>query len=248
MTAPALAVTQPDGSRKYTHPVTGETVPSVTTILKCISKPELDGWAARLTARYASEHWEDLDVLDPKVRLDILTSVHQKERQVKADKGTLVHEICDSWGKGTPARIDKSIDGYMTQFFGFLGDVNPRYVESECTLWNRQYGYAGTADIIAEIDGHITLVDIKTGRGLYPEHGLQVSALSHCEFLIADDGAESLPPEVTRHALLHLRPRSWKLVPVFEAEDCFTTFLAARKIWWWLHEIAPDVLGYPEVR
>lgn len=246
MTAPALAVTQPDGSRRYMHPLTGETVPSVTTILKVISKPQLDGWAARLTAKYAVDNWAGLSEEDPGLRLEILKSAHEETRQKSADRGTLVHELCDSWAKDNPVAIEKSEAGFMTQFFGFLEDVKPQYIESEATVWSHQYNYAGTFDFIAVINGEVTLVDIKTGKGVYPEYGMQLAALSHAECLVDEEGREWDIPKVARHAVLHLRPRSWKLIPVYEAEACFISFLAARKIWWWLHEVAPDVIGEPQ--
>jgi len=243
---PSLAVTQPDGSRRYVHPVSGEVVPSVTTVLRCIARPQLDGWAGRMTAKYASEHWDELDAMDPVQRLEILKTAHKDERVTHTARGTLIHELCDSWSKGgNPVILDKSVDGFMTQFFAFLGTVNPSYIESEATVWNREHGYAGTFDAIAMIDGFVTLIDIKTGRGVYPEYGMQLAALSHGECIVDDRGNEWNMPKVTRHALLHLRPRSWKLVPVRKIEECYSAFLAARRIFWWNYEVAPSVLGDP---
>jgi hypothetical protein len=245
MTQPALAVQMPDGTRQYVHPVTGEAVPSVTSVLKCITKPELEGWTARTTARYALAHWDELSEMDPVERLEILKTAYEEEVRPKADRGTFVHELCESWSKGTPVKVEKSVEGYMTQFFSFLGQVNPVYIETEATMWNRAYGYAGTCDAVALIDNQVTLLDIKSGRGVYPENGLQVSALSHCEFIVDENGDEWEMPEITRLALLHLRPRSWRLIPVQEGEACFSAFLGARKVFRWLREVAPDVLGEP---
>lgn len=241
MTIPPLAVENPDGSRAYVNPVTGERAPSITTVLKCISKPQLDGWAARATARYAAEHWDELDDTDPAERLEILKTAYQQESQPKADRGTLVHELCEMWAKGTPGKVEKSVDSYMTQFFRFLGEVNPEYVEAEGTVWNRRHEYAGTFDAIAVIDGHVTLVEIKTGRGVHPEFAMQMAAQSHGEFMVDAEGKEWELPQITRHALLHLRPRSWRLIPVYEVESSYSAFLAARRILRWHEETAKDV-------
>ena len=243
MTDPVLAVTRPDGTRMYTNPATGETAPSVTTILKYISKPALTSWGAKTTARYAAEHWDDLTEMDPADRLETLIKVHEEESRPKRERGTLVHALCEAFAKGTMPVIEKSIDSYMTQFFKFLGEVSPRYVETEATMWNRQYGYAGTCDAVAVIGKDTVLIDIKTSPRCYPEHGLQVSALSHCEFIIGDDGTEWEMPPITKHALLNLRPRSWKLIEVKEIEACYMAFLAARKIYHFQNEIAHRVLG-----
>jgi hypothetical protein len=240
---PPLARTNPDGSRFYVNPLSGESVPSVTTILKYMSKPALDGWAARLTAKYASENWDDLSAMNPVDRLELLGTVHERERQVKADKGTLVHQLCEAFAKGAQPVIEKSVDSYLTQFFRFLGEMNPEYVETEATCWNRQYDYAGTLDAVAVINGEVTILDIKSGIKCYPEHGLQLAALSHCEFIVDPDGKEWEMPRITRHALLHLRPRSWKLIPVNEIEACFGAFCAARKVAYWQENVSGKVLG-----
>ena len=64
MTLPPL-VKGTDWGRAYIHPITGECVPSVTTVLKVVHKKELDGWAARMAADYAMKNWDDFGHVRP---------------------------------------------------------------------------------------------------------------------------------------------------------------------------------------
>ena len=231
----------PDGTRRYVHPVTGEVVPSVTTVLKVLNKPALDGWGARVAAQYADANWEELSGLESRVRVDRIKMAHKNESRRAADLGTMIHEICEKFATGNPSRIPKAADPYMNQFINFLADIRPRFLENEVTVWSRKYGYAGTADALALIEGEITVIDWKTGKGIYPEHGLQLAALSHADFVIRPAGTEEELLPVVKHAIVHLRPRGWKFVPVFEATQCFSAFLACKQLHYWQNEVAPDV-------
>ena len=46
----------------------------------------------------------------------------------------------------------------------------------EFTVVSHKYGYAGTADLLAEVNGVLTLVDWKTGKSVYREAHLQNAA------------------------------------------------------------------------
>jgi hypothetical protein len=53
-------------------------------------------------------------------------------------------------------------------------------VRSEQPVWSVEVGFAGTVDIIAEdADGRIGVLDIKTSKGTYLDHHLQVAAYCH---------------------------------------------------------------------
>jgi hypothetical protein len=242
MSAPALAQTLPDGSRKYIHPLTGEQVPSVTTIMKVLDKPALQGWGARVAAEYAWKNKDQLALFEERDFIAAVKSAHQTEARTAADLGTLIHEICERWGNN-PVDIPKQADPYVNQFIAFLGDVKPEFVLKEVTFWNRTVGYAGTADAVAVIGKECWVIDYKTGKGVYPEYGLQLAALGAGEFSVDIDGTEYEMPPITRHAIVHLRPRSWKMIEIMQPEECFTAFQACRELWHWQTMVAPDVLA-----
>jgi hypothetical protein len=243
VSAPVLAVTDPDGFRRYHHPRTGEVAPSVTSILRMIAKPELSAWKEKRIAEYALTGGDELSGLSLPEKVERVREVPRKVAGNAADVGTAVHEMIDASAKGEPFSIMKGTNSYLDRFIEFVMDCQPRWMENEVTLWSHQYSYAGTADWIADIDGHVYLGDTKCGRRLYEEVALQASALAGADIILREDGSEEEIPPIEYLAALHLRPRSWKLVPVNHREENFSCFLAAREILRWQEEFKPDVLG-----
>lgn len=243
MTKPALAKQMPDGSRRYYHPLTGEIYPSVTTVLDVIAKPALIPWAARMAATYASDNWQELSELEPTVRIAEIKAAHEREAGYAAEKGDVIHDLIDSWAKGTPgADYPKNLDSFVNQFISFMTTMRPVFLENEVTLLSRKHGFAGTCDWIAEIGGVTVLGDNKTGKKVYPEAALQLSALANCDCILRENGAEEMIPQFGKLMILHIRPRSWKLYEVTARVAAFQTFLAARNIWDWNNEIADESL------
>ena len=246
MTSPALAVETSYG-RGYVHPVTGETVPSVTTIMKVgLAKPQLVSWAARMSAEYAVKQWDELSELPDWEKVAKIRDAHVQVADKAADIGDVVHDLIDAWNKGDPypdPRLPRQIDGFVNSFVKFMTERRPEFIESEVTLWSRTYDYAGTADWIAVIGGRVILGDNKTGKRVYDEVGLQLAALANADFIIREDGSEEPLPVIEGLAALHLRPRSYRLVEVLDREECFRAFLACRELFEWHQVTAPEVLG-----
>jgi hypothetical protein len=244
MTAPALAV-MTDAGRVYRHPATGEEVPSVTTIIGGgVPKPALVGWAAKQAAEYAVANWDTLGSLGVADRVTQIKGAHERTSGTAAGLGDAVHDATDALCSGRPIPdAEGAVKPFMAQFGKFLDERKPEFLMTEVTVWNRTYGYAGTFDWLARMGGWLTLGDTKTGKNVWPEVGLQLAALSHAEFILRPDGTEEPMPEAELLGVLHLRPRSWALIPVSRSEQCWQAFLAAKRITDWTRTVAPDVLG-----
>jgi hypothetical protein len=127
-------------------------------------------------------------------------------------------------------------------FSQFVTARRPRFVTSEATVFSRRHGYAGTLDAICVLDGTLTLLDVKTGKSVYPEVALQLAAYAHADFVGHPDGTERRLPPVAAGAALHLRPGGYELVPVPIGEQVLAAFLAALEVFRWASEQAPKVL------
>lgn len=143
----------------------GEVVPGATTVLGILNKPALVGWANRLglqgidSTRYVDE---------------------------AAQTGTLAHYLiqCELTGAEpelddfTPAQLGRARHS-LTSFHNWLAGktLEPIFVERE--LVSDEYGFGGTIDLYANLDGVPTLLDFKTSSAIYPEHRFQVSAYAH---------------------------------------------------------------------
>lgn len=248
MTKPALAF-QTDVGRMYRHPVTGEVVPSVTTIITGgVPKPELAEWRLRFAAKKTVAEWEELSTWPLEDRSKAIERYPQFHTDQASALGDWVHAAAEQYAKGHDWTAPnetyhcENVAPHMKQFGLFLDAYQPAFSHAEVTVWNRSVGYAGTLDWIAVINGLVTLGDTKTGKSVWPDVALQLSALRHAEFIVAPDGTELPMPGIDQSAVLHLRPRSWSLVPVEDGDINWGCFQAALEVFGWRTRHAYKVL------
>jgi hypothetical protein len=112
---------------------------------------------------------------------------HQKIVSKAADIGTAAHAAVQRMLRlelGQPVGPDPELpDASQWAFMAFQDFWKAsglKAVRSEQPVWNVELGYAGTVDIIAE-DPKLGpgILDVKTSKGCYDDHHLQVSAYCH---------------------------------------------------------------------
>ena len=165
----------------------------------------------------------------------------QAIKQAAGDKGSKVHQAVGDLIDGKTIPMDAAylnrttgqeealtLEEYdcLLAFKAWWETVVPvKVIAREVVLWNEEYGYAGTADLVCGIKDDLWLIDLKTSQHVWPEFELQVSAYKHAL-------PEAWAAEKAKLAILQvgyrLNKRRWKLTPV---EDQFPLFLAARQIW-----------------
>jgi len=144
---------------------------SVTKVLSVIDKPSLRWWACREVYRAM--------VLDPALDEQKALAAPYQVSDAAKNRGSAVHSIVEAWKTiDQVVGEDGPYKGYAQAFKNWLHDHQVTVVENERTVFSEVYGYAGTLDLLARINGDElpTLVDIKTGSDLYPEVHLQMSA------------------------------------------------------------------------
>lgn len=150
------------------------------------------------------------------------------------DKGSKVHRAIENLLSGKEIKMtDKyvnfttgleeelSVEEYecILSFYDWYQEYKPKIIGFEQVIFDDHYGYAGTVDIIAEINGVKTIVDIKTSQSIWPEMELQVSAYSHTL-------------NIDNRAILQVNYRlNKKKYKYTEVADKFNLFLAAKSIW-----------------
>lgn len=143
----------------------GEIVPGVTTIISnqlAWNKNALIAWARR----------EALAGKDP-----------DKIRDEAAESGTCAHYLIECHIKGkepdledfTQAQIDKGENGFLA-FLDWEKENKLDYKAIEFGVVSEKYRYGGTIDMIASKNGDLWLLDLKTSKGVYAEHKVQVAA------------------------------------------------------------------------
>jgi hypothetical protein len=247
VTNPKAATTQRSGQRFYTW--RGERYWSVTTIIGGgVPKPALINWAKKFTAEYAVEHFEAFKTLiadDPDGAVEWLKGAAYRDRDRKADLGTLVHAATEAHVLGKPMpQWPPVAKPRMDAFVRFLSDYEPEYVATEASVYNRTERYAGTLDAIADVRGARYLIDTKTGKGVYPESALQMAAYRYAEFIGLPDGDERDMYPVDACAVLHLSDEGeYELVQVRADTEVFKAFLYVREVFRWTQQTSKTVIG-----
>jgi hypothetical protein len=167
----------------------GTEVPTVTTVLSQIHKPHLITWAAKLASR--GMDWELI-------------------RNEAAETGSLVHSMIESFIK--QESVDYSNHPFYSKaqkaYQAFINWTHKRKVEfigSEISLVETGKQFGGTIDIIANVDGILSVIDIKTSSSLCEEYDYQIAAYRYLlEYAQLDDKgfARAFSPYQSNQALL----------------------------------------------
>ena len=231
---------QSGSGREYVWPQTGERFVSVTTVLSVINKPALVRWAAKMTAEYAANNLQAWQNLETAAAVDLLKGAPWRRTEERMSLGTSVHEAAEAWAKGEEiTAYPENIRPYMRQFLCFLEEFEPEVMHSEVSAYNREFGYAGTMDLLARFGDELVLIDYKTGKQAYAEAELQLNAYAACEWIGLDDGTPIDMPKVNKAAVLLVRPRHFELLEARIHPRLFEAFKAALQLWKWQDRLAP---------
>lgn len=166
-----------------------------------------------------------------------LRKVFNDRRLVKADLGSLVHDLVEKHILGdpvNPADYPPEVAGRVEAWQRFVERHQPEFVMAEATVFNLTHGYAGTLDIIMDVGGQRWLVDTKTGApNVYESHRLQLAAYAHAEHVYVGAGETTPMPGVDASAILFLGEDRFKFVPVDvergDLEDGFLPLLTFQR-------------------
>jgi hypothetical protein len=249
MTTPALAENVKGKGRHYRipsqeelipivgedHPIleiAGELTPSVTNIQGSLSKPALPRWAAKVVAEQAWALRGSIGNLEEQEAIDLLKGSPWRSSTRAANRGTSIHDLLE---RRTLGQADIELEGEAREFMagidGFLEDHEIEPFVTEVTMFSSR-GYAGTADFLGLFDGQLVILDYKTGKGLYPEVGLQLAALRAADVMIVDGQIKQVPRTddgvavlISRGGYEVKRPRSF--------EEDLAGFQALLEVWKW---------------
>ena len=109
-----------------------------------------------------------------------------------ATEGTLVHNAIEAILKGEQPKVDSLIAPTVNAFHDFaqFHEIKPLTGGIEKRIWSPKHRFAGTIDILAEINGVFGILDVKTSSGIWRDYGLQTSA--YMGALQEDDAWENL--------------------------------------------------------
>jgi hypothetical protein len=184
-----------------------------------------------------------------------------EESRAAADLGTVAHARCE-WlvqkRLGRPVGLDPlgteaerlglkppEIDRALWASLAFedwmvKNDVRP--IATEIVVAHRGHGFAGTADLVASVNGRVSLIDLKTSSGLWSEMFMQVAAyraaynegvLSGVEDIGRDDPqGEALTAHLVRLPK-KINDADFEAVEVTNLDAHLSAFLALLEVWKW---------------
>ncbi len=223
---------------------------SVTSILSGgVPKPALTYWAAKRVAETAAREtdWLDLDEVEA---IAWLKEAPWREASDAADLGSMVHSYVEAANLGKELHWPLEVESHMRLFDRWVRDHHVEWEAAEMPVYNRTLTYAGTLDGICTVDGDRYILDVKTGKGVYPEVALQMAAYAHAEFCVPirnHPGARQVTPrrgrrwyewhgpETDEHPIpdvvgglvVHLRPDALRVIPVDVGDAAWLAFRAA---------------------
>lgn len=172
----------------------GEPLDSVSSIVDALRKEGLERWIETEATRGAvlAERMGELDDVpesDWAIRVKSLGLGATAKRDEAADRGTIIHEAGHALTRGeVPNPSEFPIAGrpwVQGMMRAWLALDPSEVVAAEQIVCNPEYRYAGRPDLVAVVDGQVTLVDYKSGRGrIYDSAHFQARlyamALAHC--------------------------------------------------------------------
>jgi hypothetical protein len=245
MTSPKLAKTSRSG-RIYKHPITGAEYPSVTTVLGIVGKGEaLKHWAANEVAKYAVKNRETWTRLDEAAAIDLLKREPLRFLDRAASRGTDVHALAEAYAKtGSMPQWADEISGYVDALRRFFDEHQPRPVLVEYTVFNNDIGYAGSFDMVCQLDafdGVNVMLDYKTSKAIYPDVAAQLAAYANGNEYIDDNNTPQPMPKIEKAVAVRLAADGTYQMVECDIEAGWRYFQAVRKV----HDIPtkPLLLG-----
>jgi len=216
--------------KSHRYKLDGKWVPGVTTLIKGgLPAPALMYWSARAVAEWVADNEAGVEQLRTMGRGPMVQALKEtpwQKRDEAGAKGTDVHALAEQIVHGVEVEVPEHLEGYVQSCVSFMDQWQPSPLVVERPLANRTHWWAGKPDIFASLpDDRIILFDYKTSAsGIWPETAFQLSAYSHAEFFVADDGTEQPIPAVDLCAAVWLRPDGYDVIPVKADDETYKEF------------------------
>lgn len=234
-----------DRGRNYVRSMADGTtlsLPSVTTILSTVlAKPALPRWAAKECGSYAADNIHVLAQIEahegPQAVAKMVANAPWATRDAAAAKGSLVHELIEAMTLDQAPTVPVEVSGYVRAWEQWLTDFGPHPIVAEAMVAGD--GYAGTLDQICEIGSERWLIDYKTGKGIYPEVSLQLTAYAGAEHIVVGGELHEMYP-IDRLGVLHLQDGKYEFR---EVDRCPGMWSRVLDLYSWITDESP--IGAP---
>ncbi len=136
------------------YEINGLWYPRVTSICNIIAKPGLERWLANQPSFIAME----------------------RKRKKITDWGILIHNTIEKILLKENPEIKPNIRPSILAFLDWLNSNKIKVIDIEKRVLSKQNVYAGTFDVLAEINGKLGILDLKTSKEIWDDHFIQTAA------------------------------------------------------------------------
>lgn len=222
----------------HSYTLDGLRIPGVTTVIGILDKPALVGWAARETAIYTDENWDKLAGMRSGDRIPLMEKARFNTNRKAVVKGNRIHNLGEQLANGVTVDVPLEIRSQVEAYAKFLDDWGLTTVATETPVCSTEWAFGGTFDLITESDRFgRSLMDIKTGKGVYAEVALQENAYANCDLRlipkeivgprggIKTEWVEAPMPPIDTLLVAHVLEDTVEMVPVKLDPTIFEAFL-----------------------
>lgn len=256
--------TDPHAPRRVTkqsgrwYNVNGVDYPSVTNFMGVIDKSgALMHWATNLEREHvlntAAKFYRngiampplDEDAFRESLRGELGGFAHRNTSKAAMGIGNEAHDAIEQWVAdkldqpvASPIDVDAMSQEAQLAYESFLAwakDADLRPIAAEVVVYSDTNQYAGTADLIALVNGESTLLDWKTSKRVYVTHLMQCVAY---QVAWQEMGNRPLSGAYVVRLPKDLNAASWdvEVVTVPSVEEMWPGVEASLNLWRFLHE------------
>ena len=212
---------------------------------------------AKSAATFTAKNLEVLNKLEPDAIADLVARASKRESAPAMGRGTAIHEAIElhlSGGRVRPETLEQFPQ--IGAALDFLDRCVERVLYQEVTIFSEVFQYAGTADLIVllkkvapvpePLRGAQVIVDWKSGKRVYPEVALQLSAYANGDFLVNEDGEAEDMPTLEAGVVVHLTDKGEAVVRTINlTEDLFRAVVALRTLTKYRAFVEPGAMSKP---
>jgi len=221
----------------------GVWVPSGTTVLP---RPDLMQWAADcaidlidLGCRHNLEHGGIMSSVCTDEIFSYARTAYSRLSMEAADYGTYIHALCE-YSLTNDVKVESPHDmtnDFMAGLWKWKLKHNVKVIVMECEVLSKWYG--GRLDLVCELDGIVTLIDFKTGKGSYYDTWKyqlagyrqaynDMQCWDKCEVSDPTFGCLNCPHKIQSHGILKFNKKKTKTKGYSANYKDFTEYQATR--------------------
>lgn len=168
----------------------------------------------------------------------------ERIRDEAAEEGRKIHSYIEDLTKGLviPAEaVTPKARRCIKAFLTWYDEYKPEIISVEQQVYNVDKGYAGTIDMVARVNGEVTVVDFKTSNAVHESYRVQVAAYVQAYNMTATEPA-------TKAFILHLNSKNkqgygYNEVKVIDNQIIWNSCLNMFKTLF--PDAAPNIKEYP---